>query len=426
MSNVRSKDAMEPLAISALAALTPDSFEREFYDERLEEVPLTLDSDIAAISVDSFAARRAYQLAAHYRKQGIKVVMGGYHPTLLPDEARLHCDALVAGEAEPVWENLLHDAARGELKPFYRGTGSYDPAGIRYDETIFKGKKYLKIVPVQAGRGCKFSCDFCSVSAFFEKKSKLRPVEQVLAEIRRRGGIYFALVDDNIFLDKTYTRNLLEGLKPLKKKWGCQVSLDITGHEELVALMAKSGCISVTIGFESLNRANLKSMKKTVNLKNDYEKAIGIFKKYGIMVHASFVFGYDGDRNDSFEKTLDFALEHNFFMANFNPLIPHPGTELYRRLKAEKRLIYDTWWNDSSYQYGRAFFTPRGMTSDELTGGCYRIRKKFNTYTNIVKRALDFKTNCKNPASLFVYLAGNLINRHEIYKKQGMLLGEQG
>lgn len=424
ITNSRSKDAMEPLAISALAALTPDRFEREFFDERLEELPDRLDTDLVAISVDSFAARRSYHLASVYRKQGIKVIMGGYHPTLLPDEVREYCDCVVVGEAEPVWKTVLDDFTKGKLRPIYRAAINYDASRIVYDETIFKGKKYVPVTPVQAGRGCKFNCDFCSVCAFYNNNYKLRPVEQVIAEIKRRKPKFMALVDDNIFLEKEYTRELLEALRPLKIKWGTQVSLDIAGQEELLSLMAKSGCISVTLGFESLHPENLRMMNKKINLQVDYSEAVARIKAHGIMVYGSFVFGYDHDTTDSFGKALDFALDNNLFLANFNPLIPHPGTKLYKRLQEENRLLYENWWNDSSYKYGNAFFTPRKMEPGELKKGCYRIRRQFNSYRNIFKRALDLKANCKNAASLLVFLAGNLISRQEIYKKQGITLGD--
>lgn len=213
---------------------------------------------------------------------------------------------------------------------------------------------------------------------------------------------------------------LFKMLIPLKIKWGCQISIDIAKNEKLLKLMKKSGCISVLIGFESLNPKNLKLMGKSANLINDYQEAIKKIKEYGIMIYGTFIFGYDYDTADSFKLSLEFALKNKFFLANFNPLMPMPGTRLYQRLLKEDRLIYDKWWIDEDFSYGDAMFYPKNMTVRELEDSCFNNRREFNKYSNIAARALDFKSNLRN---LFVYFGGNIVSRKEIYKKQGSKLG---
>jgi radical SAM superfamily enzyme YgiQ (UPF0313 family) len=232
------------------------------------------------------------------------------------------------------------------------------------------------------------------------------------------------LVDDNIFINPSKTEALFRALIPLNIRWTCQVSIDVANQTQLLALMARSGCIAAVIGFESLNADNLKQMKKKWNRQHsDYTTAIQKFQDNGIMVFGTFVFGYDQDTVDSFDITVDFALRSKFCLANFNPLTPTPGAKLLETLRNENRLIYDRWWLDPDYRYGTATFHPRGMTADELTEGCFRARQRFHRYSSILTRAIDFRTNCHSPFHLGAYLVSNLISRREIYRKQGFLLG---
>ena len=194
----RAHDALEPLAFAALAARTPPGVDLSLVDERLEAVPARLDADLVAITVETYTARRAYQIADGLRAQGVPVVMGGYHPTFLPGEALGHADAVVVGDGEPVWERLLSDAARGRLEPVYTAGTTPDLAGLRFDRSIFAGKRYARVVPVQYGRGCKYACDFCSIHAFYGNSLRQRPPAEVADEIRATGARYVMLVDDNL------------------------------------------------------------------------------------------------------------------------------------------------------------------------------------------------------------------------------------
>jgi radical SAM superfamily enzyme YgiQ (UPF0313 family) len=420
----QSSDAMQPLAFAVLAARTPPDIELALFDERVEPIAYDQPTDMVALSVETFTARRAYQIADRFRTAGVPVVMGGYHPTFLPQEALQHADAVVIGDAEGLWEEVLRDAQAGNLQPIYRQ--EYPPllCGTRYERRLFRGKRYAPLTPVQYGRGCRFACDFCSIRAFYRSEVRQRPVREVVAEIEALDRKLIFLVDDNIFADVQRAAELFRALAPLNIRWACQVSIDIARTPELLDLMAKSGCFAVLIGFESLDERNLQQMKKHWNVRfNDYDTAIQQFYERGIMIYGTFVFGYDYDTPDSFAISLDFALRSRFALANFNPLTPTPGTALYQRLAAEGRLIYDRWWLNPTFRYGQAMFHPRGMTAEQLSAGCFRARREFNRYSAIARRALEPRANCRNGYNLGVFLLANLISRREIYRKQNRTLG---
>ncbi len=423
----RSRDAMEPLVFAVLRGLTPPEVETVLYDERLEPVPTDERADLVAMTVETYTARRAYQLARAFRQNGTPVVMGGYHPTLLPEETLLHADCIVRGDAEGAWEILLDDFRRDGCpsRRIYEASTSGSLAGHQPDRSIFRGKSYAPISLVQFGRGCRYNCDFCSIRAFYGARLRQRTVADVVADIRAAGRSHVFLVDDNIFVDTEKAKELFRALIPLKISWSCQVSIDIARDPELVDLLRRSGCATAVVGFESLHPANLRQMKKSWNLKSGgYSKSIRILQDAGIMIYGTFVFGYDGDTAASFEPTVEFALEHKFYLANFNPLTPTPAAPLMERLRKENRLLHERWWLDPQFRYGDATFTPLGMSPDELTQGCYQARTRFNTLSSIVSRFWDPRTHLRSPKRIGIYLASNFITRREIHDKQGRPLGD--
>ncbi len=424
MSDMRSTDAMEPLVFSILGSLTPPNVEVDLVDERLESIPYDEPTDLVALTVETYNARNAYQIAARFRRRGIPVVMGGYHPTFLPQEALQYADAVVVGDAEGVWERVVRDAEGGRLQRIYRQQAQPPLGGRKPDRSIFRGKRYAPIPLVEYGRGCRYACEFCSIHAFYGTQLRQRPVPEVVAEIESLGRKHIFLVDDNIFVDVPKAEELFRALIPLKIRWSCQVSIDVASDAKLMDLMEKSGCTTAVIGFESLDERNLQQMKKQWNLRHsDYSTSVRKFQDHGIMIYGSFVFGYDHDRVDSFDRSVEFALRAQFYLANFNPLTPMPGAKLYDRLRSEGRLIHDRWWLAADYRYGQATFHPRGMTADELTEGCFHARREFNRYLSMFQRALDLKTNCRDPYRLGVYVASNVVSRREILRKQGRRLG---
>jgi radical SAM superfamily enzyme YgiQ (UPF0313 family) len=415
---------MEPLVFAILAGLTPKDIELDFFDERVEPIPTDHDTDLIALTVDTYTARRAYQIATQYRTRGIPVVMGGYHPSFLPKEALVYADAVVIGDAEGVWAQLVRDAQQGKLQEIYKDTKQPSLEKLKFDRSIFKGKDYKLVVPVQYGRGCKYSCDFCSIHAFYGFHTRQRPVAEVVSEIEALNRKYFIFIDDNIFVDVPRAEELFRALIPLNIRWACQVSIDIAKNTQLLDLMAKSGCFCALIGFESLHEDNLKQMKKKWNIKeSDYATAIRKFHDRGIMIYASLVFGYDHDTVDTFEITTEFAIRSKFALANINILAPMPGSRLYKRLMDEDRLIFKRWWLDPDYRYGQAAFLPFRMTADELTEGCMQGREMFHGFGSIFRRSLNLKANSCNIVHLGLFMGVNLIARRELSYKLGHRLG---
>lgn len=424
LCDLRSSDAMEPLAFAILAALTPQEHQVQLADERLEPIPFDAKADLVAITVETYNACRAYQIAQKFRARGIPVVLGGYHVTFLPEEALDYCDAVVAGDAELLWPQVLADAREGRMRGIYRQAAQPAIGGKLPDRTIFANKKYAPLSLVQYGRGCRFACDFCSIHAFYGTSLRQRPVQEVVAEIESVNRKHIFLVDDNIFVDIAKAEELFRALIPLRIKWSCQISIDIAANKQLMDLMAQSGCLTAVIGFESLDERNLAQMKKKWNLKNGgYDQAVQQFHDRGIMIYASFVLGYDHDTRDSWQACVDWALKSKFYIANFNPLTPTPGAKLFDRLKSEGRLIWDKWWLADEFRYGHATFHPRGMSADELTESCYLARQSFNRYGNIARRS----TGHSNRFSAYhagVFWASNVVAHREIHRKQGLKLGD--
>ena len=423
LGDYRSSDAMPPLAMGILAARAY-TFDVTFYDEKAEPVPLDDTPDLVGLSVETYTARRAYAIADGYRARGIPVVMGGYHPSFLPDEALQHADAVIMGDAEGSWERLLDDFIVGDLKKKYTGGNSEPLIDYRIDRSIYRGKNYAPVELVQWGRGCRFSCDFCSIHSFYGTAIRTRPLEGLIAEIEALppGRLLF-FVDDNLFGRRSELLALLDAMTPLKRRWSCQISIDVARDESLLDRMAAAGCSFVLIGFESLNEESLKQMHKAWNnVSGSYLRVARALHARNIGIYGTFVFGYDADTKESIERTVDFALESRLEIANFNPLTPTPGSALYDRLASEGRLISPQWWLDPNYRYGKAIFEPRGMTADELTDGVFEARRRFYSWKAIGRRVFASET-AFSPFRAGLTTVANVISRREIFKKQYRLLG---
>ena len=420
-----SRDALEPLAFAVLAGLTPPSVKRVFYDERVEGVPLDEPTDLVAISVQTFTAKRAYCIAAEYRKRGVPVVLGGYHPTLQAQEASRYADSVAVGDAEEIWPSILEDAAAGRLKSRYDAPVHSGQTAFRavYDRSIFHGKPYPVLKPVQFSRGCRFDCDFCSVRAFYGAEVKCRDLADVIDEIRGIRSRYLFFVDDNLFTNRSLLEKLLAALKPLRRIFACQISIDAARDDALPRLMAEAGCRAVFIGFESFDEGNLAAMNKRANRSVEYQQVVDRYKSSGIMVTGSFMFGYDHDSQDTVRQALEFALEQKLCLAHFNPLFPFPGTPLLDRLKAENRLLYDDWWINDDYRYGKCHFRPRRMEPQDLELAIQEARKKFNDIRSILYRFADFRANAATVSNAFLYWCANLASRAEIARKFQMRVG---
>ena len=421
----QSKDAMAPLVFAIIKAITPVDVDIRFYDENVEKIPKLIDADVIAMTVDTFSARRAYQLATSHRARGLKVIMGGFHPTMAPDECLGYADSVVIGEAEDTWPTMIEDLKNHALESKYYSKNNTDLSSVVYDQSAYAGKKYKDIGMIQFSRGCKFKCDFCSIHAFYRDNIRCRDLHNVVEEIRGRKEKFFFFIDDNLFTDEDKAKELFKALIPLKKKWFCQISIDAARDIELLKLMKQSGCLGALIGFESLNIENLKVMKKAANLQNiDYDKILANLYDCNLMVYGTFVIGYDFDTENSLNELVIFALKNQFMIANFNPLMPMPGTTLYERLMQENKLVHQRWWLDETFKYGDAMLVPNKMTPEDLMQGCREARFTFYSWRNIIARFFHRKANAHSLTNQWLFLVMNWISRKEIYSKQGRRLGE--
>lgn len=406
--------AMEPLQIAILAGLSRPEHEVVFYDDRLEEVPLDIATDLVAITVDSFSAHRAYALSDDFRQRGVNVVLGGVHVSLLPEEASLYADSIVVGDAEKVWKTLLADARQGKLQPRYTGTFGIPQEACLPDRSIFHGKKYLPVSLMQFSRGCRFNCSFCSVASFFKSSHQCRRMEDVLAEIERDKLHTILFVDDNMVASPQELKPFLRELSTLKVKWASQSSIDMVYDRELLQLMADSGCVGNLIGFESIQPETLKWFNKSPNLRefDRYQEALAVLRDYGFLTWASFMVGNDFDTPQTIEQTVAFAIKNRFTLAFFHVLMPYPGTKIYEQFRQQGRLLYDGhWWNHPDYRYNQAGFVPKGMSPEALSEATIEANKAFYTMNSMTYRLFDRSTHLRNLVNFLVYTRFNLVLR---------------
>ncbi len=416
---------MEPLPPAVIAGLTPPGVEIAFCDDRLEPVPYDEPTDLVAISVETYTAKRAYQIASEYRRRGVPVVMGGFHASLYPEEVAQYAEAVVVGEAEDLWEKVLIDAERDTLQPYYRSPQRPSLASLKPDRSIFAGKKYLPLALIEATRGCPHKCDFCAIQTVFNRTQNARPIDEIVSEVETIEKPLVFFVDDNLTSDVAFAKRFLHALIPLKIRWVGQISINAAHDRELLGLMAASGCQGVLIGFESLDSRNLAKMNKGFNLmRGGFEQALAELRRYKIRLYVTFVFGYDQDTEASFGETLQFAMKHRFYLAAFNHLTPFPGTSLYRRLEAEGRLLYQKWWLDDDYGYNMIPFQPAHMTPERLQRGCVQARAAFYSWRNIWRRGMD-PVNRAHPLMWLAFYWINYLSRRDVTLRDDYPLGDQ-
>ena len=374
------------LSTTLLAALTPLKHEVTIHDESIAPLDFDEACDLVAVSAMTPLAPRGYEIAEEYRRRGVPVVMGGMHPTWLPEEAITHCDAVVIGEADEIWATVVRDAERGKLKRFYQQKDRTDLSHLPVPRReLLPPKGYFFENTVQTTRGCPFDCEFCSVTAIYGGTYRTRPIKEIEREIQslRRATAYIFFVDDNIVGDMRYARELFSMLSQYRLRWVSQGPISIAQNEKLVRLMAQAGCHGMFIGFESLNPENLALMGKKTNKVERYEAGIKRFHDHGIGVHASFVFGYDYDDPSVFEGFMKFVNRNKIDGAFLPILTPFPGTRIHQRLKAEGRIITEDW---SQYDMATVVFRPKGMTIEELQEGFWWVNKEFYSVRSMARR----------------------------------------
>lgn len=374
------------LSLASLAAVTPQGWDVSFHDDAIRTTDFDTDADLIALTAMTAQATRAYQLADTFRSRGKTVVMGGFHASNLPDEALQHVDSVVVGEGELAWPQLLADFQAGRLQRLYRADGLIDTTLIPpARREIFKGSGHLFTNTIQTTRGCPFDCEFCSVTAFYGRKYRKRPVEQVLAELQelRKANSFVFFVDDNIVADRRYSLPLFAGMKGMGLKWLSHAPIDFAEDQELLKAAGESGCVGMFVGFESLNQDSLAAMGKVTNKAASYKAYAQQFRDNGIGILGSFVMGCDGDTPAVFEQTLRFCEDARLEAAIFPILTPYPGTKVRQRLEAEGRIISNNW---QDYDMEHVTFQPRGMTVQELQDGYDQACRSFYSWGSIYRR----------------------------------------
>ncbi len=375
------------LALPTIAALTPPDVKINITDENIEDIDFDKDIDLVGITSNTFLAPRAYEIADEFRKRGATVILGGIHASMLPKEAIQHADAVVVGEAENVWANLINDFREEKLQQFYKSKEKPILANQpipRYD--LVKNENYFMPI-LQTTRGCPYDCEFCSVKTFLGRKPRCKPVQAVVKEVKSLKDMQqnlFFFADDNLIGNKRHARELFRTLIPLKITFLAQVAIGLAKDEELLKLAADSGCKRVVIGFESISEANLRQMKKDKSFRAEgYMKDVEKIQSYGIEVLGSFILGCDFDDESIFEKTVNFINESNMAGAAFHLLTPYPGTELYQRFEKEDRLLHKDW---AGYDNSHICFKPKLMDSQTLLNGYTWVRQQVYSYESIFER----------------------------------------
>lgn len=336
-----------------------------------------------------------------------------------------YAESIVIGEAEERWPQLLDDFRKGRLKRVYQNDTRPDISRTMPDRTIFADRKYFPMGLIDASRGCTYQCDFCAVQSFFNASQNWRNLDSVLTEVqqvRNRHKLIF-FIDDNIMGRPDRAKSLFEALIPLNIRWISQADISATYDDETLKLMKRSGCQGILVGFESLDKNNLKEMNKEFNAaRGGPAEAVKRLHRHGLRLYATFLFGYDRDTLDTFSETIDFCIDHKIFIAAFNHITPFPGTPLYKRLKDEGRLLYDKWWLDDHYIYGQIPFHSN-LPPDILRENCKKARRIFYGMRSILKRLVN-SAHYKPPGVLAAYLFINLILRNDVSMRYSLPLGD--
>jgi radical SAM superfamily enzyme YgiQ (UPF0313 family) len=411
------------ITLPYLKALTPPQHQVVFTDELMQDVDVNTDADLIGLTAMGPQIARAYDLGDYFRSRGKKVVMGGSWVSLNPDEALRHCDAIVKGEAEGVWGQLLDDFAAGQYKSIYQAGAWHSMVGLpRFDYTslplfrpdLFKRSAFYRMYfhwPVLASRGCPHPCEYCSVQTYYDRTFRSRPVEEVIEDLRlikSLGGRRVLILDDNPIGNVRYAKQLFEAMIPLKMEWASQMTINIARNKELLDLAARSGCRSLSIGLESVSQENLEGIDKGFNKAPRFAEDLAAIRAKGIQVIALMMVGLDGDDTSSFERTLKFLVENKLaFLKLFTPC-PYPGTKYYDDMEKAGRILTKEW---NRYDYGSPLIAPTHMTPAEMMEGFNGLYKDFYSVPNIVRRMMP-PARGNYLESAFYFVANLKINRY--------------
>ncbi len=377
-----------PLSLLTLAGLTPsDGWDIVVRDEHVESSEVDGHVDLVGIQTYISSSGRAYELAAQWRQRGAQVVLGGLHPTSLPEEAARHADAVCLGPAESVWGRILDDFQRGRLQPFYHGQSQGSAALVPLPRRdLINRHAYLVRHTMVTSRGCPHACDFCYKTSFWgERYYEPRPLAELERELATVDDGLVLFLDDNLLANRSHARALFELLRGSGIVWQAAASLDVASDPAYLDEAYDAGCRSLFVGFESLSAENMRGNNKPVNAATDYGQAARRFHDAGIMINGSFVFGFDCDGPDVFDRTVDFAVESKILTATFHVLTPLPGTRAFDRLDAEGRILHRNW---AYFDTDHAVFRPNRMTPEQLEAGHKRACREFISYRSILRRSL--------------------------------------
>ncbi|MHC4552050.1 MAG: B12-binding domain-containing radical SAM protein [Planctomycetota bacterium] len=370
------------IPLLTVAKLSPADAHITLIDEQIEDVPLDEHFDLVGITCMTALAPRAFELCQLFKERNIPVVLGGFFPSLNPQAALEHADAVVAGPAMDAWPRLCEDVRRGSLEKIYHGNPNGKVPPVLPREMV-RSENYSTPNATYATMGCTNKCKFCSISAVYKANHYTRPIDEVIGEIASFDKKFFMFVDDNLTQNRDYVMELLDRLAPLKKHWITQASIEIAEDPELLKKLSKAGCIGIFIGLESFNVHTLNETEKGFNAPEKYRKSVKTLHRHGMFVQSGVIFGFDDDTVEVFETTLNMLERIGIDAIQLAILTPLPGTMLHEEMKNR---ITDT--NYQHYDYRHVVFQPKQMTAPQLQDGADWVIRKYYSPWRILKRTV--------------------------------------
>ena len=396
------------LSLEQIAALTPPEHDVTILNEKIQTIDYTRPYDLVGISLLTCTANRGYTIADTFHARGVPVVLGGWHPSALPQEAKIHADAVVIGEAELVWGLLLKDLQQGTLKPYYQADrlaiGDEIPAPRRI------GLRSYGRASIQATRGCPTHCWFCCQHVIEGVHFRPRRINAVIDEITTLPNKMLHFIDSSSTINPTYSKDLFRAMKPLGKQFECYGNINILAKDDdLLRLAAEAGCIHWFVGIESISQETIDSMKKGTNKVKEYATAIKKVKEHGMMITGLFMFGFDTETPDIFDKTYQTICQWDLDCAQFNILTPHPGTNIYKEFERQGRILTKDW---SKYDVAHVVFLPKHMSQVDLLQGIRRTTSRYLSIPNAMRRCINTH---QYPANIWCKkVRGNIFTRQNI------------
>jgi radical SAM superfamily enzyme YgiQ (UPF0313 family) len=414
---IRAKLFSNPeMTLPAVAATIPKEHKVRIIHENFEDIDYSNNYDLVGISCFTMFAPQVYEIADKFRSMGIPVILGGYHPSALPEEAKQHADSVVIGETEYSFPHLIKDLEKGRLQPFYKADEMVKPEDIpplRRDLLTFQSlSDGMRIT-----RGCPHQCEFCSITYFFKHTYRMRPIKDVIKELKSLPRKYVYIHDENLIVDLDYNKALFRAMiqEKVNKKWFANGNIYVLGKdEELLRLARESGCTGWTIGFESVIQQSLNGVKKTANQVEKYDKWIKTIRKHGMAINGLFIFGFDNDTPDVFDKTLEALDQWGIDAAEFNILTPLPGTPLFDKMERDGRILTKDW---SKYTQAQVVFEPKNMTPRELYDGTKKVIKDFHRLDKMFKRWARLPKLSFSPSTMTTMISMD-ISRKIWYKRE--------